>query len=254
MNHSLSELNTALAEMVYRYFKIVKVGNVKNLNAFISTMENVLKKISLALSDPLIDKMSSAFLLDDQKTKYLKKMHLDTRTDSIKQAKIIMDFINESDTNKRLFSGYIEHIIGYLDFHDSTINSNHPFFATPFMHTLLSRPYFEIDDNHFSIMHPYVVMGRNKKPTPIFSLNFALGTFDDSDEGSFITMGLDNIKFSNIMNPKLQKDISQMIELLTSYPNTVTYLNKGNIHIIHKINEDYLLTVYLPKKHFRLKK
>ena len=254
MNRSLSELNTALSVMIYCYFKIAKVGKVKNLNEFISTMENILKKLSLALSDPLVDKMSSVFLLDDQKTKYLKKMNLDTKTDSIKQAKIIMDFINESDTNKKLLSGYIEHIIGYLDFHDNTINSNHPFFATPFMHTLLIRPCFEINNNYYSIMHPYVVMGRNKKPTPIFSLNFSFGSYYDSDEGSVITMGLDNIKFSNIMNPKLQKDIRQMIGLLISYPNTVTHLNKGTIHIIHKINEDYLLTVYLPKEHFRLKK
>ena len=254
MNSPLSKVNTAFSTMVYGYFKLADVGNVKDISAFISTMETVLKKISFALSDAVTHKMSSLFQLDDQKIKLLKKTHLDARGDSIKQAKIIMDFINESDTNKKLLSGYIEHIIGYLDFHNDAITSNHPFFATPLMHTLLSRPYFEIDNTHYSIMHPYVAMGRNNKPTALFTVNFSLDTFDESDNGSVIIKGLENIKFSNSMNPTLQKPIKAMIGALTSYPNTVTHINNGSFHITHRINDDYLLNVYLPKKHFKLKK
>lgn len=254
MKSPLSKVSTAFGEMVHGYFKIANVGNVKDIDAFISTMETVLKKISFALSDVVTHKMSSLFQLDDQKIKLLKKTHLDVRTDSIKQAKIIMDFINESDTNKKLLSGYIEHIIGYLDFHNDSITSNHPFFSTPLMYTLLSRAYFETDNNHYSIMHPYVTMGKNNKPMALFTLNFSLDTFDDSDNGSVITKGLENIKFLNIMNPKLQKNIKEMIDALTSYPNTVTLINNGSLHITHRINDDYLLNVYLPKKHFKLKK
>lgn len=252
MNDALSDLNVATNSILDVYFRICNVGRVKNLDDFISTMENIVKRLSHALTDDLADNMSSIFQLDDQKTNYLKEMHWEARAISIKNAKTIMDFINKSDTHRKFFSGYIKYIIGYFDYTDDKVINIHPFFSTPFMYELLSKPYFSDDDETYCAMH-YCTTTVNNKTTPLFGIGFLLDEFDDNKRGEIITDVSTAIEFSKIIGPKEQKEINIMIKQLISHPNTEARLVDESIFITHPINDDYLLNIYFPKSNFRLK-
>ncbi len=252
MNDILSDLNSATNSMVDVYFKLCNVGRIRNLNDFIMTMETIIKRISFTLTDDLADKMSSIFQLDDEKTNHLKETHWEARAHSIKNAKVIMDFISKSDTNKKFFSGYIEHVIGYFDFNDNKIINNHPFLSTQSMYGLLSKPYFSDDDGVYYAMH-YFMTTEDNKPTPLFGIGFLLDTFGDKKQGEIINDLSTAIEFSKIISPKEQEEIRLMIENITAHPNTEARLVHESIFITHQINENYFLNIYFPKNNFKLK-
>ena len=252
MNNTLSDLNLATNSLLDVYFKICNVGRVKNLDDFISTMENIVKRVSYALTDDLADSVSSIFQLDDQKTNYLKEMHWEARASSIKNAKTIMDFINKSDAHKKFFSGYIKYIIGYFDYNDDKVINTHPFFSTQFMYESLCKPYFSDDNETYCAMH-FCTTTVNNETTPLFGIGFLLDKFDDNKPGEIIHDVSSAIEFSEIIGPKEQKEINIMITQLMSHPNTEARLVNESIFIAHQINEDYLLNIYFPKSNFRLK-
>ena len=236
------------------FIRSSKVGNIKDIDDFILSTEKALKKVSVALTDNTHKLITTTFSLNDVQSNEIKEKFLEFRRESIESAKIILDYINESDTNKKFFTGYIEHVVSNLYFLDGNIINAIPNIDIQSISEILIQPKFVHFDDFLGVLHSYYIEDPNNSnnQTTLFSINFDLN-LDLTDESLLIIKndGIE-LEISGIVKRDLREDIKLIFENLIKLENTKLYEVKNHILVVRKLDEDFSLTLFLPKDYFRL--
>lgn len=255
MTVELKELSTAFFNMRNKYLNTMIKASIKNIDAFIKAMEIAIIESGLMLSDDVSDNLATLLNMDKEATDITKDQFLEIRKNVIIDAKIIMDFINESDRNKQFLDGYLKHIDQYfLRFNDKTIN-NHPFLTTKYLTKMLMEPFIVDRDGYLTAMHFYYDdVSRSKNEfNELFSIDFTMGIFTPDDAIVIPSHNILELRYAGAVSDGVKEAIISYLDYaikkeITVYESDYCYI------LTHPLDDDFSLTVFLLKDYFRLKR
>ncbi len=255
MTVELKELSTAFFNMRNKYLNNMIKASIKNIDAFIKAMEITIIESGFLLSDDVSDNMATLFNMDKEATDITKDKFLEIRKNVIIDAKIIMDFINESDRNKQFLDGYLKHIDRYFfRFNDKTIN-NHPFLMTQHLAKMFMEPFIVDRDDYLAAMHYYYddIHCNDNQFNDIFSIDFTMGIFIPDDAIVIPSHKILELEYAGAISNGVKEAIISYLDYainkeITVYESDYCYI------LTHLLDDDFSFTVFLLKDYFRLKR
>ena len=252
----LSKLSEAYKFMITNSLVSIEKNDINNLDDFVQAMEKTVKRISNDFSARNMKRVTGTVNLDYKHKKQIKDMFSNLHINSITYADIICGFINKSDINKQFFSGYIEHITRYIVYTNVSALINNPLLPDLSLTDAMTNPIF-IEKDHFrGSKHHYLISDPDNSncPIPLFSINFDLYLSSINIQQKIPIDQKIELVFSGLVSIDIQNIVNKVIRHLMSIGNTTPCLYNGDLQILHRIDEEFTLSLYLPKAYFRLKR
>ena len=247
MNDELNELSGALSSMRNGYLKSVVKGSVKNIESFIQAMEMVVVESGFLLSDDVSDNMATLFNMN-------KETFLEARKLVLTNTKLIMDFIHKSDINKQFLDGYIKHIYSHFHYYQGNIINDHPFLTTPYFVKMLMEPLVVDYGGHLIASHYYITDEESSsyRFNELFSLDFCMGLFTPDDAVEIPSNTILNLDYAGALNSGIKEAIGTYLDYAIKHEATVYESDRAYI-LTHLLDDEFSITLFLPKEYFRLK-
>ena len=257
MSSLSTELTTAYLT-VTKIFTSNSITRPKDLDGFLSITRKMMANFahmkfnantistsnSVCYNDELIDEKSAINGLD---MVYREK------------TSIITKFISDNDRNKNFLNNYIKYVYAYIHEHYdeekiTTINE-HPHLSSSVFSNMFCLPIFIIDENTITANHFYYTVNPNtNKDVNLFRINIFAGKTTTVKNTDIDVDPLLDITFDNIVSIMEQCAIMSAIEKLTKEYG-IDFQEDDNKYVLnYAINEEFILSLYLPKAYFRLKR